>query len=788
MSTNLLSKRIVNINLMLLILAIVSFKGVYAQEKQSITGKLIEEKSNQPVPFATVALIKTSDSKIIGGVMSDENGVFNISPVFSGNYILKVSNIGYKPETKSIEVINNGITDAGIILLQDTSIMLKGLVFVGEQIKAKSESDKTTFYVTKKMLDVANTGSDLLKLLPGIQVDLMQNISIEGSHDILIFVDGKERDKNYVSQLRPDQIDQIEVISAPPSNYDGNVTGAINIILKKDRESGINGHIIAEIPLSSSQVYIFPSYSLNCSFKKLNLYTSYNGELTYLNLHESTSRKMWNEFSTNEITIIQDLRQKDWSHRFHYGFDYFASEKDQFNFYAYFNPYSRELDGNVNAQISGKINDSRNLLKEDTDVNTSNFYSLYYKHNFDKKGSEITADLSNYSLRAENRTDYIDNESEDHMISQTTNVRPKQNSSSLRIDYKTLLGDKLSLSTGVKAKLQISQDRNNKFEYKENTYAIYGIIAYKREKTDMSVGLRTEKSVTELKDDFTSSFLYFLPIATFRYKITSKQNIQLSYNRTIKRPNIYQLNPYASLSDPYTVGKGNPFLKPEISGSLFIEHSVQFDGNYFASRLFFNRTSNDINNLMFINDTNTFETQVQNLGAINQFGIQFSGTMKISVLTLNPYIKLFDLQTKGNNLAKYYSIENKNRPGLESGLSVIASFKHDIACSLNFQYNSAKYDIQGCSFSDMLYFLSVEKTFKQKIKVGIVSAMPFTRSFTYNGSKTDGPNFQSSYEGNVKMSAIPFWFKLGFQFNSGKTRNKISREKEEIDNLPKKGF
>ena len=133
-------------------------------------------------------------------------------------------------------------------------------------------------------------------------------------------------------------------------------------------------------------------------------------------------------------------------------------------------------------------------------------------------------------------------------------------------------------------------------------------------------------------------------------------------------------------------------------------------------------------------------------------------------------------------------IADKNRLGLESGLSAIASFKLDIACALTLQYNSAKYDIQGSSFSDVLYFLSIEKTFKQKIKVGIVSAMPFTRSFTYNGSEIDGPDFHSSYEGNVKMSPIPFWFKLGFQFESGKNRNKISREKEEVDNRPKKGF
>jgi hypothetical protein len=451
-----LNKRIACIKIMLLTVAIISFKGVYGQEKQSITGKLIEGKSNQAVPFATVALIKASDSKIFGGTMSDENGVFIITPVISGSYVLQVSNIGYKPETRSIEVINQGVTDAGVILLQDTSIMLQELVIVGERIKAKTENDKTTFFVTKKMLDVSNTGTDILKLIPGIQIDLMQNISLEGSPDILIYVDGKERDKSYISQLSPDQIDQIEIISTPPSNYDGNVTGAINIILKKDRDSGINGHLLAEIPVSSSQVYIFPSYSLNWGFKKLNLFTSYNGELTYLDLNESTCRNIWNESGKNEITVNQNLRQKDWTHRFHYGFDYFLSNKDQFNFYAYYNPYSRELDGNICSLISDTVNNSLRSVKEDTDLNTASFYSLYYKHNFDKRESEITADISNYSLRAENRTDYSYSGSEDGMIYQTDVVKPKQTSISLRIDYKTLFWNKLDFSTGVKIKLQNS--------------------------------------------------------------------------------------------------------------------------------------------------------------------------------------------------------------------------------------------------------------------------------------------------------------------------------------------
>jgi len=82
----------------------------------------------------------------------------------------------------------------------------------------------------------------------------------------------------------------------------------------------------------------------------------------------------------------------------------------------------------------------------------------------------------------------------------------------------------------------------------------------------------------------------------------------------------------------------------------------------------------------------------------------------------------------------------------------------------------------------------VGKTFKQKFKVGIVSVIPFTKIFTYQGSEINGSNFHAFYDGKVKMSVISVWFKLSYQFSSGKNRDKINRDKEEIDNLQKKGF
>jgi outer membrane receptor protein involved in Fe transport len=745
--------RFASTNFMFLIILIITATRIYAQEEQSIAGKLIDRNSNQAVSFANVVLLKASDSTLIRGTISDENGAFHISPAPEGNYRLLVSIIGYKPATKTIDVVNKGMIDAGIIFLQDTAVIMKETMIVGERIKAKSESDKTTFFVTKKMLDASSTGTDVLKLIPGIQIDFMQNISLEGSRNIQIFVDGKERDRSFISLLNPQQIEKIEVMSKPSSNVDGNVTGTINIILKKERNSGINGQINAEIPTSVSEIFIRPTYSLNYGFKKLNLYTSYKGELTYLNIHESTFRAEWNSSGTNEIISNQFVKQKDWSHRFNYGFDYFLSSHDQVNFYAFYNPYSRELDGNADLQISGILNKYWKAKKEDVDMNASTFYSLYYKHNFDKEGHEITLDISNYNLNAENSTEYIQEGNGNSTALRTNTVKPRQNETSIKIDYTTLFGNMLCFSTGVKTKFQVLQDRYlNNFYYNENIFAAYGTISYKHTKYDLSLGLRTEKSVSILKNNFRNPELSFFPYTTFKYKLSSRQDIQLSCNRSVRRPNIYQLNPYTSIDDPYTVNKGNPFLKPEFCTGIFLEHSIQFNSNYFASRLFYNKATDVINNLTFINDTNAFETQVHNLGTLRQYGVQFLGTLKVGIATINPYLRLYDLYSSGNSLAKQYAGKNRHNQTFESGLSAIVSFKHDLSFSFVFQYASPKNDIQGNSFCDALYFLSLEKTFQQKFKVGIVSAIPFTKSFIYQGADIDESNFYSHYKGIVKMS------------------------------------
>ena len=537
-------RRMASIKFMLFAFAIFYVSGVSAQIVKSITGRLVEEKTNQPLPYASVALIRDSDSTMMNGAISDENGAFIIRPLPSGKYGLRISSMGYETKVIQFAVENTEKTDAGTILLHETPIRIKEVEVTGERIKAKSESNKTTFYLTKKIQDASNTGTDVLKLIPGIQIDFNQNISLEGSSNIKILVDGKERDGSFISQLNPKQIDKVEIISKSTSNYDGNSTGAINILLKKERNSGITGQINAEIPTSGSDIYLHPSFTLNGGFKKLNLYTSYKGEMTYLDIHECTSRKTWNESGTIEINSNQYVRQKDWSHRFTFGIDYALNAGNQISLYAFYNPYSRELDGHADLHITGNNNSSWQARKEDSDMNNSAFCSLSYKHKFTKEGREFSLEISDYHLEARKSTEYIQEGNKNSAAIQRNTIEPEQNAVSLKLDYTTPLWNKLNFSTGVKSKFQVMQDRNFRgFEYDEKMVAGYGSVAYQHSKFDLNVGLRAENSVTELKNTFRNPFLSFFPDANFNYKLTSRQHIQLSYSRSVKRPGIYSLNP-----------------------------------------------------------------------------------------------------------------------------------------------------------------------------------------------------------------------------------------------------
>ncbi len=759
---------------------------VKSQQGFNLSGEIICLENGEAIAFANVALFDTSHTSIVSGAASDEAGTFKMADITPGTYNLQVSALGFESYRKEIDLLNGNLS-LGVIGMSGKNLELKDVDVISRRIPAKQASGSTTFFISPKMQESSNLGTDILRLLPGVAVDLQQNISLEGSRNIIILVDGKERDGSYLSQLPASKIDKVEVISSPPARYDASVTGIINVLLTQNDDSGWDGHVYAEIPASGSEVFLTPAYSLNYGFGKVNLFTSYNGDLRRFNITETYERTVFDNPESTTITSMQILTQKTWSHKFHYGADWYLNDRNQLNFYGFYNPYSQELDGTTELLATGINPGYRKAEKNDDDINHSLFHSLWYKHIFNKTtGHDITLETSQHTLRAVNSTTYTDTETGSSVENK---MQPDNRSMHIRLDYSLPLGKSTKISTGMQGRFRALNDKNQEnFSYRENVYAGYGGFSFSNSKLETSVGLRIEYASKKLPGQEPVSWWHLLPNASVKHNLNNGHSVAFNYRRSLYRPGFYQLNSNISTDDPFTYSFGNPNLQPEQINHAYLEYSGRFNNHFLSTRLFYRHISDAIRNLMTLNPNGNFGIQSNNIGNIYQYGIQISGAIVLGKAGINPYVKLFDASSNPYQAAREHAVESRHQLVLESGLSAYVAFGRDFTASATFQYTSPMNEIQGNSFSGALYFLSLEKAFAKGLKAGVVSGLPLAKDFTYQGYEFESSRFSHRSTGKLNLSSVPLWIKISYQFASGGKRQKIERATSVPEREIRKGF
>ena len=94
--------------------------------------------------------------------------------------------------------------------------------------------DRTVYAIPSVVSKSTSNGYDLLKKIPQVNVDFQNNVTLNGSSNFIIQVDGRQRDKEFLARIIPSDIQTIEIISNPSGKYEGNIDGVISIILKKE--------------------------------------------------------------------------------------------------------------------------------------------------------------------------------------------------------------------------------------------------------------------------------------------------------------------------------------------------------------------------------------------------------------------------------------------------------------------------------------------------------------------------------------------------------------------------
>lgn len=175
------------------LLACLTLLGVMSALAQDlkISGRLTDRETKEGLVLATVQMLKT-DSTYIKGVLTDENGNFKIEAPAEGTYILKFTSIGYTTLSRRVKITSQKNVSLGNIQIKADAIMLKEAVVVGQAARVTLKEDTFVYNASAYRTPEGSVVEELVKRLPGAQVDDDGKITMNGKEVKKILVDGKE--------------------------------------------------------------------------------------------------------------------------------------------------------------------------------------------------------------------------------------------------------------------------------------------------------------------------------------------------------------------------------------------------------------------------------------------------------------------------------------------------------------------------------------------------------------------------------------------------------------------
>ncbi|NLR89945.1 TonB-dependent receptor family protein [Flammeovirga agarivorans] len=602
----------------------------------TVTGKISDADTQDNLEFVTVALYAVRDTSFITGASSDQQGRFKVSEVPAGKMFAKISFIGYDEYISEPFIIKPDQKDKflGNITLQSSAKSLDEVTVTAERDVMELGIDRKTFNVSQDLNSVGGSMTDALKNIPSIDVDSEGTLSLRGSENVTIFIDGKpsnltsSSDADILDQIPASSIERVEVITNPSAKYDPEGTsGIINIILKKDRKGGINGNVSASV--GNNNKYNL-SAGVNARVSKVNVYANYSGRYQerYVDKtqHQNNLDANGNITDYNNQTSHRDDQR--YSHLFKGGIDYDINDYNNVYFSATYNTGYNNKNEQLNLDYfnaDGSVIDKVYRVNETNRNSENQEYNFGYRKTFVNPGQSL--DISGQYSDGLRTTDgfYTEYDNTNGLVSdpmfEQRNNSPERNKIYLgQIDYVQPIGEKGTLETGWRSTgRDIETDffsesmnggmwtpddsLNNNFNYSEQVHALYVMYRHDFGNWGLQGGLRAEQAYTtsQLEDNAVTEaqtvhndYFALYPTLHIAYKFSDMREASIGYSRRVNRPRGRTLNPFPDYSNPQSLRQGNPYLQPEFIDALEATYQHGWENITLTGSLYYRYTHDAI--------------------------------------------------------------------------------------------------------------------------------------------------------------------------------------------------
>ena len=594
-------------------------------------GSIKDSTSMKPIEYASVSLVDLEHNELVTGGLSDKNGSVNITEIPLGKYIAVIEFMGYKK--KEIGPFNifpgegGGIRqNFGEVKMSISSLNMATVDVYGEESTFIQTIDKKIFNVGRDLSSSGGTGSDVLRKVPSVDVDIDGVVTIAGDANVTVLVDGKRSGRTgsgrrgNVDHINASMIEKVEVITNPSAKYDPDgVGGIINIVMKRGALDGFNGTVSS---MAGEYNKANLNGNLNYRTDNFNVFTNANYR-TGDNIGDGKRKFDYIYPSSSDKVYTNTYRKKtpnDFGLRF--GGDYYPSKASTIGYTFDISEHNETTIQEFNY-IENTLNPNMVGILEttETDDGLHMDHVLSYENKYDSEFKLLKAYISySYEVDDVNEFGAMDSEYGANFSGDSTIASEDNNNFTASLDYENKFGKKLGYELGAKATIRdFEKDLTylqNIYEndYEEDIYAAYLVTQYElTDRFGFKFGARAEQVETfadlkgpDLAESDSTNILTYLfergisegpfdkdyfkiyPSAFLLFKLTDRQTFQFGYSKKVNRPGRRTISPFPDNTFDITrLRNGNPYLRPEYSDVMeltFSSNTRKMNLNFSTSR------------------------------------------------------------------------------------------------------------------------------------------------------------------------------------------------------------
>ena len=791
-------------------LLLLNIPGFSQQDKSTLFGVITDKGSKNPIELANIELLNASDSAVIAGAITDTKGKFSIDQVKTGNYLLRYSFIGYERSVMSVTITGKPRINLGTIELSILSKPMNNVTVTATRSLLNTSIDRKSYDVTKDIMAQSGTASDVLKNIPSVEVDIEGNVSLRGSGDVMILINGrtspllgKLNKAEVLQQFPANTIERIEVITNPSARYkpDG-TSGIINIVLKKSVKGGWNGSVTAN---AGNLDRYNGSTTLNYKPGKLNIFGNYGirqdsrkrtNEISRESF-DATTRKTSSYYAETGVSYARPL-----THLATLGATYSPNKNNSFGIsgnYSNRDQVKNDMTHKFFYDKNHAVITNLDRLRYDPESEKEKDATAFWEHNFPGEDHTLRIEFTVASSKEveDNHYQNVYRFPGSNSTFDNTLIGQGDNQQQVTIDYSHTLSESSKLEVGYSgafnqqdfnfygeyydpsiAKFVMDKIKTNRFLFNQTIHGLYGTYQKSYEKFSYSVGLRLEESIIKgkqvTKDTLISNdYLKLYPTIHFAYQLKTGQ-LQLNYSRRVHRPEGDDINPFPEYQDPYNIRAGNAKLLPEIIHSVEFGYKWQDKNFSFVPSLYYRYKQNGFTQVTVpLSDSVLLSTQ-QNLSNDQSAGLELIFSAKAGkVFSSNLSTNFFYNQINATNLGYF---DKKTILSFSTNFNSTLSFTPNTMVQISANYRSARLTPQGKNYPSFVLNMGMRQDlFKKKVSV-LLAVSDILRTLQQKSELNTAYIQQTSM--NRRDAQIMY---LGISYRFGKTIKKTD-EKMQFDN------